>query len=98
MNTPPRNRAQTLTAAHLAVETAAELVRESEEAQRKRMNWRACFIADQVLVCCCYCRRLRASNGEWVRIPDYISAMFRVGRRPLVSHGMCPACVEQHDL
>ncbi len=37
---------------------------------------------------CAWCRKVRAPEGEWQSLEDYLSDQLRVG----VTHGMCPDC------
>lgn len=54
----------------------------------RRTLW-ALEAVEQVLPMCAWCRSIRGEDGRWRPVEDYLA------RAVPVSHGMCPACVEQ---
>ncbi len=45
-----------------------------------------------ILPICSFCRQMREPDGSWVRLEEYFSR-----RAPAeFSHGVCPACAEEH--
>lgn len=43
-----------------------------------------------LLTVCAWCARVRATSGEW-RTADAVEA------RPIVTHGICPDCLEEEN-
>lgn len=45
-----------------------------------------------ILPICCFCKRIKTSEGEWEEVGYYIHRHSEA----LVSHGFCPSCLRKH--
>jgi hypothetical protein len=87
--------------ASMAVSKARELVRKSAALRLERGCWRHLWAVlrtehDRVIAICAYCQRVRTQQGDWGAIPARMRVFLSVTSVLIVTHGICPECVEEH--
>lgn len=55
--------------------------------------------ADETLVMCSWCKRVRLDDDRWVEVEEYVedSGLMERARLPRLSHGLCPRCGAEMD-
>lgn len=89
--------------AQLAVDAARRTVAASREHTGERLAWRELWAdtthnPDHLLVCCVYCGRSRARDGNWVALPHEIESLIRGWSGLCLSHGICSSCLKEYGL
>jgi hypothetical protein len=87
--------------AQIIISKAAARVAESKRGQSERRRWRAVWSRaqegpDRLVVCCVYCARVRAPDGEWGAIPAGLSQVIHQSPTVCLSHGICGDCMARH--
>jgi hypothetical protein len=80
----------------LALRLAAIVVRSEDRPPVALLDPRVSH-SDVVLEACSFCRAIRVADDRWLPAEDAVSALalFEARQLPLLSHGVCPACLPE---